>query len=336
MKKTKTAKSRKAAPDTVEALKSIFRRALVIREAELTLQQLFVDGKVPGFLHLSIGQEAVASSVSELLTPGDTVSSNHRGHGHTLAKGVDLTGFFAEILGRSTGICGGRGGSMHVADLRLGMLGANGIVGAGLPITTGSALALKMRGKGEIAVVYFGDGALAEGLVHECLNIAKLWSLPVLFCCENNGWSEFSPTERQLAVGLRDLAGAYGIAYAEADGNDLVEMYEVARQAIARMRAECIPHVLECRTTRVRGHYEGDKQDYRSSGELDAMQSRDPIVIARRRLAEFGVSAAWMESTEAEVKASNAAALEAALAAPLPDAASLLVDVYTSAEARHG
>lgn len=336
MKKTKTAKSRKAAPDTVEALKSIFRRALVIREAELTLQQLFVDGKVPGFLHLSIGQEAVASSVSELLTPGDTVSSNHRGHGHTLAKGVDLTGFFAEILGRSTGICGGRGGSMHVADLRLGMLGANGIVGAGLPITTGSALALKMRGKGEIAVVYFGDGALAEGLVHECLNIAKLWSLPVLFCCENNGWSEFSPTERQLAVGLRDLAGAYGIAYADADGNDLVEMYEAARQAIARMRAECIPHVLECRTTRVRGHYEGDKQDYRSSGEFDEMQARDPIVIARRRLAEFGVSAAWMESTEAEVKASNAAALEAALAAPLPDAASLLVDVYTSAEARHG
>lgn len=319
-----------------EALKSIYRRAMIIREAEKTLQQLFVDGKVPGFLHLSIGQEAVASAVSEFLTPGDTVSSNHRGHGHTLAKGVDLTGFFAEVLGRATGICGGRGGSMHVADLRLGMLGANGIVGAGLPITTGSALALKARGKGEIAVVYFGDGALAEGLVHECLNIAKLWSLPVLFCCENNGWSEFSPTERQLAVTLKGLAGAFGIAYAEADGNDVLAMHEAARDAIGRMRMEGIPHILECRTTRVRGHYEGDKQDYRPDGEADEMSARDPLVIARRRLAEFGVSPAWMETADAEVKAANAAALEAALAAPLPEAASLLADVYTAGEARHG
>lgn len=329
--------SRKAAPNNpAEALKSIYRRAMIIREAEKTLQQLFVDGKVPGFLHLSIGQEAVASAVSEFLTPGDTVSSNHRGHGHTLAKGVDLTGFFAEILGRATGICGGRGGSMHVADLRLGMLGANGIVGAGLPITTGSALALKTRGKSEIAVVYFGDGALAEGLVHECLNIAKLWSLPVLFCCENNGWSEFSPTERQLAVKLKDLAGAFGIAYTEADGNDVLAMHEAARNVIGRMRTEGIPHILECRTTRVRGHYEGDKQDYRPDGEADEMLTRDPLVIARRRLAEFGVPLGWMESAEAEVKATNAAALEAALAAPLPDVAGLLADVYTAGEAHHG
>ena len=329
--------SREAAPNNpAEALKSIYRRAMIIREAEKTLQQLFVDGKVPGFLHLSIGQEAVASAVSEFLTPGDTVSSNHRGHGHTLAKGVDLTGFFAEILGRATGICGGRGGSMHVADLRLGMLGANGIVGAGLPITTGSALALKTRGKGEIAVVYFGDGALAEGLVHECLNIAKLWSLPVLFCCENNGWSEFSPTERQLAVKLKDLAGAFGIAYTEADGNDVLAMHEAARDVIGRMRAEGIPHILECHTTRVRGHYEGDKQDYRPDGEADEMLARDPLVIARRRLAEFGVPLGWMESVEAEVKAANAVALEAALAAPLPDVAGLLADVYTAEEARHG
>lgn len=329
--------SREAAPNNpAEALKSIYRRAMIIREAEKTLQQLFVDGKVPGFLHLSIGQEAVASAVSEFLTPGDTVSSNHRGHGHTLAKGVDLTGFFAEILGRATGICGGRGGSMHVADLRLGMLGANGIVGAGLPITTGSALALKTRGKGEIAVVYFGDGALAEGLVHECLNIAKLWSLPVLFCCENNGWSEFSPTERQLAVKLKDLAGAFGIAYTEADGNDVLAMHEAARDVTGRMRAEGIPHILECHTTRVRGHYEGDKQDYRPDGEADEMLARDPLVIARRRLAEFGVPLGWMENAEAEVKAANAVALEAALAAPLPDVANLLADVYTAEEARHG
>jgi len=320
----------------IEALKNIYRRATVIREAEKTLQQLFSDGKVPGFLHLSIGQEAVASAISEFLTNGDTVSSNHRGHGHTLAKGVDLTGFFAEILGRATGICGGRGGSMHVADLRLGMLGANGIVGAGLPITTGSALALKTRGKNEIAVVYFGDGALAEGLVHECLNIASLSSLPVLFCCENNGWSEFSPTERQLAFKLKDLAGAFNIAYAEVDGNDMLAMHDAARDAIARMRAECIPFILECHTTRVRGHYEGDKQDYRPQGEAEEMSARDPLAIGQRLLADFGVAPDWVVATEIEVKAANAAALETALAAPLPDIASLLDDVYTQAEASNG
>jgi len=320
----------------IEPLKAIYRRALVIRQAEKSLQQLFLDGKVPGFLHLSIGQEAVASAVSEFLASGDTVSSNHRGHGHTLAKGVDLTGFFAEILGRADGICGGRGGSMHVADLRLGMLGANGIVAAGLPITTGSALALKARGKGEIAVVYFGDGALAEGLVHECLNIASLWSLPVLFCCENNGWSEFSPTERQLAGKLKDFAGAFKIAYAEADGNDMLAMHDAARDAIARMRSECIPFVLECHTTRVRGHYEGDKQDYRPEGEAEEMSARDPLAIGRRILADFGVPSDWIAATETEVKAANDLALEAALTASPPDVATLLDDVYTEAETRHG
>lgn len=319
----------------VEALKSIYRRALLIREVELTLQQLFVDGKIPGFLHLSLGQEAVASAVSEFLGPGDTVSSNHRGHGHTLAKGVDPAGFYAEILGRASGICGGRGGSMHVADLRLGMLGANGIVAAGLPITTGSALALKARGKGEIAVVYFGDGALAEGLVHECLNIARLWSLPVLFCCENNGWSEFSPTSRQLAVRLEDLVGAYGIAYAAVDGNDMLAMHDAAAEAIGRMRRDCVPYVLECHTTRQRGHYEGDRQDYRPDGEVEAIVARDPIAAGRRLLAGYGVDDKWLADTEAAVRSANAAALDAALAAPPPRPETLLSDVYSPRESMH-
>lgn len=319
----------------VASLKAIYRRALTIREAEQALQKLFADGRIPGFLHLSIGQEAVASAVSQWLGPDDTVSSNHRGHGHTLAKGVDLTGFFAEVLGRASGICGGRGGSMHVADLRLGMLGANGIVGAGLPITTGSALALKRRGKGEVAVVYFGDGALAEGLVHECMNIAALWELPVLFCCENNGWSEFSPTERQLSLKLSDLAAAYGIAYRQADGNDMLAMHTAAGEVIGAMRRDCRPAVLECRTTRVRGHYEGDKQDYRPEGEAADMAARDPLAIGRRQLADLGVPEDWVNAAEAEAQAANAAALEAALAAPLPEPASLLEDVYT-AEAGNG
>ncbi|MBH1974127.1 MAG: thiamine pyrophosphate-dependent dehydrogenase E1 component subunit alpha [Rhodobacteraceae bacterium] len=320
----------------IAALQSIYRRAVKIREAERSLQTLFADGLVPGFLHLSIGQEAVASAVSEWLGAGDTVSSNHRGHGHTLAKGVDLKGFFAEILGRASGICGGRGGSMHVADLGLGMLGANGIVAAGLPITTGSALALKLRGRGEIAVVYFGDGALAEGLVHECLNIAKLWSLPVLFVCENNGWSEFSPTARQLAVRLQDLAAAFGIAYDQADGNDMLAMHDAAGRAISRMRQEGTPHILECATTRVRGHYEGDKQDYRPEGEADAMAARDPLVIGRAQLAALGVDADWIAAADAEALAENAHALQAALAASLPDVSSLLNDVYTPEGTSHG
>lgn len=320
----------------VAALKRIYRRALVIRHAEWTLQTLFAEGKVPGFLHLSIGQEAVPASVSEWLRDSDTVSSNHRGHGHTLAKGVKLDGFFAEILGRASGVCGGRGGSMHVADLRLGMLGANGIVGAGLPITTGSALALKLRGNGDIAVVYFGDGALAEGLVHECFNIARLWALPILFVCENNGWSEFSPSERQLAVKLEDLARAFRIDYRAVDGNDIVVVHEAAGEAIERMRRNTNPHILECQTTRVRGHFEGDNQGYRPADEIAGLGERDPLRIAAIRLGELGVAPDWLAEIEVEVEKENAYALEAALAAPLPDPVTLLDDVYTPLEAQHG
>ena len=203
-------------------LADLYRQMLVIRRAEERLQKLFANGEIPGFLHLSIGQEAVAAGVSSALRSTDTVASTHRGHGHALAKGVALPGFFAEIMGRASGVCGGRGGSMHVADLSIGMLGANGIVAAGIPIATGSALALKIKDVGDVAVVYFGDGALAEGVVHECLNVSALWSLPVLFVCENNGWSEFSPIERQLATDMGRLATAFGIEHADIDGNDVL------------------------------------------------------------------------------------------------------------------
>lgn len=319
-----------------DQLQDIYRMMLLIRRAEETLQKLFLDGKVPGFLHLSIGQEAVAAAVSSCLGPKDTVSSNHRGHGHTLAKGVALEGFFAEILGKATGLCKGRGGSMHVADLKIGMLGANGIVGAGLPITTGSALALKLQGEAHVAVVYFGDGALAEGVVHECFNIARLWSLPVLFVCENNGWSEFSPTDRQLATDLRKLAAAYGMAYAEVDGNDAREVRVAAEAAIQAMRSDAHPAVLECRTTRVRGHFEGDKQDYRPAHEAAAMAARDPLLIGRRHLEEAGVAADWFAQVAQSVDAGIEAALAAALAAPDPEPGDVLADVYTVPGGRHG
>lgn len=309
-------------------MKALYEQMLLIRRVEERLQQLFADGQVPGFLHLSIGQEAVPVGVSSCLTDRDTVSSNHRGHGHTLAKGVSLEGFFAELLGRSTGLCKGRGGSMHVADLGKGMLGANGIVGAGIPITTGSALALKMKGDGDIAVVYFGDGALAEGVVHECLNIAALWSLPVLFVCENNGWSEFSPTKAQLAATLERLAKAFAIKFASVDGNLVSEVARTGQRLVRTMRKSPSPAILECKTTRVRGHFEGDRQDYRLESELTGLEARDPITQARAQLIESGANEQWFDAVDAEIETRIDAALEAALAAPFPDTQSLTADVY--------
>lgn len=310
-------------------LEDLYRRMLMIRRSEERLQKLFADGEVPGFLHLSIGQEAVPVGVSHHLGDADTVSSNHRGHGHTLAKGVDLEGFFAEIMGRATGLCKGRGGSMHVADLSKGMLGANGIVGAGIPITTGSALALKMQGGGHLAAVYFGDGALAEGVVHECFNIAALWSLPVLFVCENNGWSEFSPTERQLATKLEKLARSFSITYRNVDGNRVEAVAEAAGALVGAMRESPAPAVLECATTRVRGHFEGDRQDYRDAAEIDALDARDPLRLAADTLLEKGTAEAWLQETLATVDAAIEAAVDAARAAPDADVAELLSDVYT-------
>lgn len=314
----------------LDELARLHRQMLVIRRAEERLQKLFADGLVPGFLHLSIGQEAVPVGVSEALTDCDTVSSNHRGHGHTLAKGVDLKGFFAEILGKATGLCKGRGGSMHVADLSKGMLGANGIVGAGLPITTGSALALKMQGQGYVAVVYFGDGALAEGVLHECLNIAALWKLPILFVCENNGWSEFSPTERQLATSLDKLAKAFGIKYSAVDGNVVADVATTSARLVKAMRKNAAPAVLECSTTRVRGHFEGDRQDYRDGDEIAALSERDPIRLSAMAMTQAGGTPEMLAEIADAVDAEIEAAAQAALEAPLPRSADILTDVYTS------
>lgn len=310
-------------------LEESYRGMLLIRRAEERLQKLFADGAVPGFLHLSIGQEAVPVGVCSALRSTDTVSSNHRGHGHALAKGVAIDGFFAEILGRATGVCKGRGGSMHVADFSVGMLGANGIVGAGLPITAGSALALKMRGGGNVATVFFGDGALAEGVVHECLNLAALWELPMLFVCENNGWSEFSPSERQIAASLEKLSAAYGIGFREVDGNDVVAVLTVSAEIIAAMRADSLPRVLECRTTRVRGHFEGDRQEYRDGAELAALDGRDPIARVRLALIAAGMTATDCDAIDAQIAADIESAVSAALAAPEPSTDELLVDVYS-------
>ncbi|MDE8650984.1 thiamine pyrophosphate-dependent dehydrogenase E1 component subunit alpha [Novosphingobium album (ex Liu et al. 2023)] len=298
----------------------------LIRQCEERLGQLFADGEVPGFIHLGIGQEAVSVGVMSVLGTQDTIASTHRGHGHALAKGIPLDGFFAELLARADGVCGGRGGSMHVADMRVGMLGANGIVGAGVPIALGSALAHRNRGTGHIAVSFFGDGALAEGVLHESFNMAALWKLPVLFVCEANGWSEFSPSARQIAFDLEAWSAAYGVPCVGVDGNDVVAVAEAAEKAVALVRGGTGPVLLECRTTRVRGHFEGDAQKYRTADEGDA---RDPIAIAEARLRAQGIAESELAAIADEVRARIDAAVTKARASGPASFAAARADVYT-------
>ena len=313
-------------------LASLYGMLVVIRRAEERLGALFAEGEVPGFIHLSIGQEAVSAGIMSALTHQDTIASTHRGHGHAIAKGLSLQGFFAELFAKDEGLCRGRGGSMHVADMTVGMLGANGIVGAGLSIALGSALAHRSLGRNAIATAFFGDGALAEGLLHECMNLAALWRLPMLFVCENNGWSEFTPTDKQLAFKLCDLSAAYRIPHEIVDGNDVAAVAEAAARVVAGVRMQG-PAVIECLTTRVRGHFEGDAQRYRTSDELDALGERDPIRIAARRLADMGVPESELAAVAAEAERQVAEAMSAARRGREPDFGAALADVCTLAKA---
>lgn len=317
----------KPTPDKQLAL---HRTMLLIRATETALSKLFADGEIPGFIHLSVGQEAVAAGVVGALGDRDTFATTHRGHGHVLARGVALDRFFKEIMGRAGGACGGRGGSMHVADLALGVLGANGIVGAGLPLATGSALAHQTRRTGGVAVAFFGDGAMAEGALHECLNMAALWALPLVFVCENNGWSEFSPTSRQFAASLGDLGGAFGIPHRRVDGNDVAAVTAAAEDVVEGARAGG-PRILECVTTRWHGHFEGDPQRYRSADEIAGLPENDPLRRSAAALLAAGVGEEALASLAEAVDADVRAALDAAREDALPDFAAAYRDVYTPA-----
>lgn len=327
----KTTRPKAGASASNDSLLALYRTMFLVREVEQALSTLFANSEVPGFIHLSLGQEGVAAGVASALQPQDSLATTHRGHGHVLARGIDVEGFFKEIMGRAGGLCQGRGGSMHVADLGLGILGANGIVGAGIPIALGSAIAHATRKTGGVAVAFFGDGAMAEGVLHETLNMAALWKAPLLLVCENNGWSEFSPTSRQFAARLEGLASAFGIAYARVNGNDGVEVAAAAKTATDALRAGNGPFVLECMTDRVRGHYEGDPQKYRDPAELRGLATRDPLVRMRATLAEAGVPAAEREGIEQETKARVEQAIAAARADALPAFDSAIADVYSPA-----
>ncbi len=295
----------------------------LIRGFEERVAALYRDGLVPGFVHLSIGQEAAAVGACWPLHDDDVITSTHRGHGHCLAKGLDPKAMFAELMGREQGTNRGRGGSMHIADPARGIFGANGIVAAGLPIATGAATAAQLRDDGRVAVAFFGDGAAAQGAFHESLNLAAVWRLPVIFFCENNGYSEFSPASAQHAASLERRAAGYAIAYRAVDGNDAVLTASVMRGAVLAARSGVGPTVVEAATYRWHGHYEGDPQRYRSEDEVREWQARDPLVRHRERLVGAGVGEADIDRLESAVAAGLDRAVEDAGAMPAPSAASL-------------
>jgi 2-oxoisovalerate dehydrogenase E1 component len=302
-----------------DSLLEAFRRMTLIRVFEERVSELYRNSEVPGFVHLSIGQEATAVGACWPLAVTDVITSNHRGHGHCLAKGLAPEPMLAELLARVTGTNRGLGGSMHIADPDLGIFGANGIVAAGVPIAGGAALAAKLRGQGGVVVSFFGDGAVAQGAFHEAANLAALWRLPIVFCCENNGYAEFSPIADQHPVPMSARAAGYGLDYVAVDGNDVEAVAAVMTDAVRRIRAGGGPVFVEAATYRWHGHYEGDPEKYRSADELADWQRRDPLVITRARLLGRGVAEETLESVEAQVRARIDAAVDAARQAPPPD-----------------
>jgi 2-oxoisovalerate dehydrogenase E1 component len=296
---------------------------LLIRGFEQRVAALYRDGEVPGFVHLSIGQEATAVGACWPLHPADVITSTHRGHGHCLAKGLDPLGMFAELMGKDQGTNRGRGGSMHIADPKLGIFGANGIVAAGLPIAAGAATAAQLRADGSIAVAFFGDGAQAQGAFHEALNLAAVWQLPVVFFCENNGYAEFSPASTQNAASLEQRAAGYGIHYVSVDGNDAMATAEAMEGVVLSARTGHGPAVVEAATYRWHGHYEGDPQRYRSPDEVQAWEARDPLVAHEGRLREVGVGDDEIEGLQSAVAGELDAAVEAARRLANPAATTL-------------
>ena len=311
-----------------DSLLEAYRRMTLIRVFEERVSELYRNSEVPGFVHLSIGQEAAAVGACWPLAVTDVITSNHRGHGHCLAKGLPPEPMMAELLARVTGTNRGLGGSMHIADPDLGIFGANGIVAAGVPIAGGAALAAKLRGQHGVVVSFFGDGAVAQGAFHEAANLAALWRLPIVFFCENNGYAEFSPIADQHPVPMSARAAGYGLDYVSVDGNDVEAVAAVMTDAVRRIRAGGGPVFVEAATYRWHGHYEGDPEKYRQADELAEWQQRDPLVITRARLLGRGVGQDVLDEVEAQVRARIDAAVDAARQAPPPDMSVLRSSVY--------
>ena len=315
-----------------EKLHKALRQMHLIRLFEEGAEQAYMRGLVHGTMHLSIGQEASAVGVGIMLESGDYITSTHRGHGHCIAKGADPKFMFAEFFGKDNGYCRGRGGSMHIADVASGNVGANGIVGGGLPIAVGAALALKQTKKPNVVICFFGDGANNEGAFHESLNMAAIWKLPVVFVCENNKYGMSTSTERSTAVkNVSQRAQAYDFPGVTVNGNDFAEVAVAAGEAIERARRGEGPTLLECMTYRHRGHSKSDRNRYRTKEEIDSWIARDPIQLFQANLLAHGLIqesevAAMVKSVEDEIEA----AVNFAKDSPEPKVEDLTDFVYTN------
>jgi acetoin:2,6-dichlorophenolindophenol oxidoreductase subunit alpha len=313
--------------------REMLRQMLTIRRFEERASADYLAGKIYGVVHCYIGEEAVAVGVCTALDRGDRIISTHRGHGHCIAKGADLNRMMAELYGRQTGYCKGKGGSMHIADFGIGMLGANGIVAGGIAIVTGAGLAAQMEGKGGVAVSFFGDGASNAGPFHECLNIAATWKLPMLYVCENNMYAAQTAAAKTHA--MPDMAGraaGYGIPGIVVDGNDIVAVYQAANQAVDRARSGGGPTLIECKTYRQRAHTERRGQaDPRDPAEVEAWKRKDPIALFERQLRDQGeLDDAGLQTMEGGVTAALEAAVAFAEASPFPLPEQATDDVFSA------
>jgi TPP-dependent pyruvate/acetoin dehydrogenase alpha subunit len=318
------------APLDRERLLGMYQRMVEIRKFEDLAGKNFAAGVIPGFVHLYAGEEAVAVGVCTHLSDLDVITSTHRGHGHCIAKGVEIPGMVAELMGKATGTCKGKGGSMHIADMDHGMLGANGIVGGGFPLAVGAALTAKTLGTGGVAICFFGDGASNQGTFHEGLNLAAIWNLPVVFVCENNGYAESTPVNYHCAAtDVANRAGGYEIPGIVVDGLDLFAVYEAAGEAIARARRGEGPSLIEAKTYRYYGHFQGDQVTYRTEEELNKFKAMDAIAKVRKSMLDRGLATeAELDAIDAKVAVDLDKAWADANAAPFPEPEEVLTDVY--------
>jgi len=316
---------------TKEQLLSFYETMVKIRIFEERVERLFLDGEIPGFVHLYIGQEAIATGVCANLRKDDYIESTHRGHGHTLAKGADLKGAMAEIFGKATGLCKGKGGSMHIADFSVGMLGANGVVGGGLNLAVGAALAIKMKNLDSVAVVFFGDGASNRGTFHEAMNMASVWELPIIFLNENNKWASTTPINTLTSVeNISERAAGYSMPGITIDGNNVFEVYDTMREAVARARRGDGPTLIECKTYRIKGHFIGDPEMYRTKEEVQLeFEKNDPIKNYEEKiLHKSSVSESELNAIREKVTKEIEEAVEFAKRSPYPEPIELYTDLY--------
>jgi TPP-dependent pyruvate/acetoin dehydrogenase alpha subunit len=314
----------------VKKLKDMYRKMVRIRKFEQRVQKEFADGKIPGFVHLYAGEEAIAVGACANLGPEDYITSTHRGHGHLIAKGGKLNMMMAELFGKKTGYNKGKGGSMHIADMDIGILGANGIVAAGITIATGAGLSAKMRGSGQVTVCFFSDGATNTTRFHEGINLASIWDLPVVYIIENNLYAESTSISSVCKLkNLADRAVSYGIPGKTIDGNDIFEVYETVGQAIDRARKGEGPSLIECKTYRIFGHEEGDEQTYKTKKEIEEWSKKDAIERFKKRLIEDGkLTEEDMDKIDKEVEKEVEEAVKFAEDSPFPAPEETLEDVF--------